>query len=504
MGFLDVFLVAVFQLSLCLRVIAGAPIVDLGYAQYQGTVDTGLALRTSLLIHYAAAPAPPTVSGVQQATSEPNECFQAGLGDSSTNPLKKRDVTQSEDCLFLNVHVPGTTVNSVSSGGLPVVVWIHGGGYVGLSGSSYDGSNLVFQSQNNVIAVVIQYRLGVFGFLPGAEVKSGGALNAGLLDQTFALEWVQAHISKFGGDPTRVTIWGQSAGAGSVLQHIVANGGNTQPPLFKTAMTSSTYLPPQYNYNDRIPELLYSKVVSGAGCSSSSDSLSCLRSASASTLSNQIEGNGFYGTATFVPVVDGALIVERPTVTLGKGNHNGEALYSVTNVNEGREFVQQSLTMSASQYISALFPNIQASQADSLAGLYADFGTSIEQADSVMGEAIFIYPTYYLMKAFGNNAWKGEFAIPPSNHGSDIGSTSQRLPHSRTAFLAIVKSGNPGSKYNSADILPSLWHNWASGDTEMIFNVTSSGAPDVYVSTTDSGLSNRCGAWLNVAVDTSQ
>ena len=61
-------------------------------------------------------------------------------------------------------------------------------------------------------------------------------------------------------------------------------------------------------------------------CASSSDSLSCLRSASASTLSNvnnQIEGGGFYGTATFVPVIDGTLIVERPTVTLGKGNHNG-------------------------------------------------------------------------------------------------------------------------------------------------------------------------------------
>jgi len=143
-------------------------------------------------------------------------------------------------------------------------------------------------------------------------------------------------------------------------------------------------------------------------CSSSSDSLSCLRSTSASTLSNvnnQIEGNGFYGTVSFVPVVDGTLIVERPTETLGKGKHNGvsrtkynfefaaetlprvqEALYSVTNVNEGPQFVQQSLTIGASQYISGLFPNIQASQANSLAALYADFGTNIAQADSVMGE----------------------------------------------------------------------------------------------------------------------
>ncbi|KAI9572480.1 Alpha/Beta hydrolase protein [Boletus coccyginus] len=524
MALLKVGLAAVFQLSLCLRALAAASIVNLGYAQYQGTVDTGHSITNFLGIRYAAAPtgnlrwappqSPPTVSGVQQATSEPNECYQAGLGGSSMNPLSatKRAVTQSEDCLFLNVHVPGTTVNPVSSGGLPVVVWIHGGGYVGLSGSSYDGSNLVFQSQNSVITVVIQYRLGLFGFLAGAKVKSGGALNAGLLDQTFALEWVQNHISTFGGDPTRVTIWGQSAGAGSVLQHVVANGGNTQPPLFKYAMTSSTYLPPQYTYNERIPELLYSKVVSGAGCSSSSDSLSCLRSASASALSdvnNQIEGNGFYGTATFVPVVDGTLIVERPTETLGKGKHNGEALYSVTNVNEGPQFVEQSLTISGSQYISGLFPNIQASQANSLAALYSDFGTNVAQADSVMGEAIFICPTYYLLNAFGNNAWKGEFTVLPSNHGSDIGyyfstSTSEIVTAFSNSFLAMVKSGNPADKYNSADILPTPWSNWANGDTEMIFNVTSSGAADLHESTTNSGLSHRCAAWLNVAANTSQ
>ena len=174
----------------------------------------------------------------------------------------------------------------------------HGrGGYVFGNVTIYNtnGNDLIRNSGGNVVVVAIQYRLGVFGFLPGQKVKDGGVLNAGLckccrnddvptcysppryiVDQQFALKWVQKYvcifhpsalffqehrhgnllqISKFGGDPKKVTIWGESAGAGSVLQHVVANGGNTNPPLFRAAITSSTYLPSQYKYNDRIPEV---------------------------------------------------------------------------------------------------------------------------------------------------------------------------------------------------------------------------------------------------------
>ena len=85
---------------------------------------------------------------------------------------------------------------------------------------------------NGFISVIIQYRLGAFGFLSSEDVKRNGRLNAGLLDQRFALHWVQDHIAKFGGDPTRVTIAGESAGAGSVMLQAMAFGGRQYVPLF--------------------------------------------------------------------------------------------------------------------------------------------------------------------------------------------------------------------------------------------------------------------------------
>lgn len=99
-----------------------------------------------------------------------------------------------------------------------------GGGY-SLFGATYDPSVLMNRNNNGFITVEIQYRLGAFGFLSSKEIKEKGQLNAGLLDQRFALEWVQQYITQFGGDPNRVTIAGESAGAGSVMHHGLAYGG---------------------------------------------------------------------------------------------------------------------------------------------------------------------------------------------------------------------------------------------------------------------------------------
>ncbi|KAG2111829.1 Alpha/Beta hydrolase protein [Suillus clintonianus] len=527
-------LLAVSQLLLALEALSAptntgsGSIVNLGYAQYQGSVDTATNTTSFLGIRYTAPPVgdlrwaapqpPPTVSGVQQATAEPNMCYQASVGNSSTNPLesasmRKRAVSMSEDCLFLNIYTPGSEVVATSSGGLPVVVFIHGGGYIGGSASVYTGADLIVESNHGVIAVLVQYRLGLFGFLPGEAVKEGGALNAGLLDQNYALQWVQAYISSFGGDPTKVTIWGLSAGAGSVLQHLVAHGGNTQPPLFRTAMTSSTFLPSQYNYNDRIPEMLYNEVVDGANCTSSLDTLSCLRTADVNTLETlnyNININGFFGSFVFVPVVDGTFILERPTVTISKGRLNGNHLLAMTNSHEGNIFVDQSTTLDVADYVKMLFPNFGSAQAAGAVTMYQDQGSNVNQANLVMGESIFVCPTYDLLKVFGQRAWKGEFAIPPGLHATDVSyyftsygggpayNNSQFITAFSNSFMAMVMSNTPDDRYSPGDITPS-WKSWPHGSTEMMFNETSVGVPDVYTFKTDKALLERCAYWRSVS-----
>lgn len=147
---------------------------------------------------------------------------------------------QNEDCLYLNIWAPEKAEN------LPVMVWIHGGGLFGGTGaqSLYDGTNL---THRGVIVVTINYRLGVFGFFADPELTQESpdhaSGNQGIADQIAALQWVKANIAAFGGDPNRVTIMGESAGAESVavlvaspqakglFQRAIAESGNGALPI---------------------------------------------------------------------------------------------------------------------------------------------------------------------------------------------------------------------------------------------------------------------------------
>lgn len=197
---------------------SGTPTVAVREGLLSGTIDRGVAVFRG--VPYAAAPvgdrrfrapAPPASwSGVRAADKLGKNCVQ----DQVYSDIDPFAAGISEDCLFLNVYTTGT-----SGSPKPVMVWIHGGGYTaGFGGEGrHDGTRL---AQKGAVVVTLNYRLGVFGFLAhpalAAESPVGASGNYGILDQIAALQWVQRNIARFGGDPSRVTIFGESAGGSSV------------------------------------------------------------------------------------------------------------------------------------------------------------------------------------------------------------------------------------------------------------------------------------------------
>lgn len=198
---------------------------------------------------------------------------------------------------------------------------------------------------NNFTFVEIQYRLGAFGYLSSTDVKNQGALNAGLLDQRFAFDWVQKYIAKFGGDPTRVTIGGESSGAGSVMFHALAYGGkdakvfNNVCSLRRSRLqiadcsqmvAASPYTPPVYNYNDPVPSNNYQAFANLSGCGNAPNKFACLVAADTLVLQNASgtvsTTRGYFGSFAFQPVVDGSYIETRPSQQLLTSQVNGKRI----------------------------------------------------------------------------------------------------------------------------------------------------------------------------------
>lgn len=174
-----------------------------------------------------------------QVSTHPPNC-------SVPTPSTKAD----EDCLFLDVYVPQSSWDKGRAGikDTPVVVWIFGGAYEFGAKSAfgpkiplYQGDGIIAAAKHystDVIFVAGNYRLGAFGWLAGTTMEAHATANAGLYDQRLVFQWVQDYIGLFGGDENKVSAWGESAGGGSILHHLVAHGGQ-QDPLFHRAFVQS-------------------------------------------------------------------------------------------------------------------------------------------------------------------------------------------------------------------------------------------------------------------------
>ncbi|KAL2064154.1 hypothetical protein VTL71DRAFT_4648 [Oculimacula yallundae] len=248
----------------------------------------------------------------------------------------------SEDCLTLNVVRPSNAQN------LPVAVWIHGGGNTN-GGSSDPRYNLSFIVEQSVyakapfIGVSINYRLHAWGYLFGKEIMEAGSANMGIRDQRLALHWIQENIAAFGGDPSKVTIWGESAGATGVGMQLLAYNGRDDG-LFRGAILesgaptggASRYsTPEQWQPN-------YNKIVNATTCRNSTDTLACLRTLDRDVLSNVLNSS-VTSTAFWGPQIDNDFLVDSGTKLISNGSFVKVPILLGRNFDEGTSFAPKGI-----------------------------------------------------------------------------------------------------------------------------------------------------------------
>ncbi|KAI0194576.1 alpha/beta-hydrolase [Astrocystis sublimbata] len=316
---------------------AANPRVDLGYVQYEGLSDTTLNITTFFGIRYAAPPTGLSRWRAPVPIELDNDYTDAQIINATRPGPQCNQRLKSEDCLLLDVIAPLTP--SLSSL-LPVVVDIHGGGFVSGNTQTADASHFVSYARGSVIWVSIQYRLGAYGFLGAREVLADGDPNIGLLDQRSALQWVQKHISMFGGDPEKVTLWGVSAGGGSVVDQMIMDRDAVAVP-YRAAVAESPWFQP-YHDSD-ILEAQYRDLLSSSRC----PDLACLRGLSEEALwmaaNETIElgiARGLKASGDFYwgPYVDGTLIPDLPSIMLASGNYHSVPLLVDHSAQEGKRF----------------------------------------------------------------------------------------------------------------------------------------------------------------------
>ncbi|XP_055621102.1 juvenile hormone esterase-like [Toxorhynchites rutilus septentrionalis] len=258
---------------------------------------------------------------VYNATEEKPMCVQ------KNDLIPNAEVQGSEDCLYLNVYRP--SAQNTLRGDLPVMVYIHGGGFFAGSASSAVHGPEYFMETGRVILVTLQYRLGVFGFFSIGEEAAPG--NFALKDQVMALHWVKKNIAAFGGDPRRVTIFGQSAGAASVQMHMISP---MSVGLFSKAIMMSGSANAPWNIPTKDPLKLARRQAEVfwpcASKLSPKQLVSVLRSVDAQELAQSIDKLKAWSIdplTLYRPVVEPpswsnqAFLVEDPRVSWQKGNY---------------------------------------------------------------------------------------------------------------------------------------------------------------------------------------
>ena len=322
---------------------------------------------------HAPVPARPW-TGVRDATHFGNDCMQAPWIVSSGVPF-------SEDCLTLNIWTPAHGAGAR----LPVIVYLYGGGFIGGSGAYalYDGGAL---AREGVVVVNLNYRVGVLGFLahPGlaAESPRHASGNYGLMDQVAALRWIHDNIAAFGGDPSRVAIFGESAGAVSVAMLLVSPQAKG---LFQTAILQST----------TIPVLSRQADAEAAGARRGAE-IDALRKVPAQQL--LAHNFAFFPHSPYElmdmefpsPTLDGDLLPEQPRSAFARGAINPSVVVVGYNADEGGMFMPADQKQTKASYEGWVAKHFRTLAPDVLRITPASDDAAAQGAMSrVLGDAVF-------------------------------------------------------------------------------------------------------------------
>ncbi|KZT61798.1 alpha/beta-hydrolase [Calocera cornea HHB12733] len=397
--------VVVVALALAAVAAPVGPTVTLDFGTYRGISNPITGTDTFYGLPFAAPPTgnlrlrPPQLFAtnygnvVQDASLPKSDCTQQPIEVVSTTELEYVETyagpnytaylsitgTGSEDCLYLNVIRPSTATPTSK---LPVMFWIFGGGFEFGGISEYDGSFLVQQSiamGQDVIWVAANYRVSAWGFMPGQEVLDAGVTNIGLLDQRAALLWVQQYISQFGGDPEKVTLFGESAGAMSIGFQLLLYGGDTNNTFRAAIMESGSPLPvgpPSYAQG------VFDQIVDFSNCSSANDKLECLRHLDESTFlqavatTPSIESSYVNLHLAYIPRIDYNTVPDFPPNLLRSGRFAKLPVISGDNEDEGTLFQFTSLNVTTddefAQFVKEMFPLLNETTLEMLLEAYPE------------------------------------------------------------------------------------------------------------------------------------
>lgn len=451
-----------------------------------------------------AHPRPPVpFVGVRQATSFGSACFQQSINLAALGPigsaiasgLGSGPAAVSEDCLFINVVKP---VNLPADKKVPVLFWIYGGGFEDGDTSSNPGNTVVARSialHEPVIYVSANYRVNALGFLGGKEVKAAGIGNVGLRDQRFAMQWVQDHIAAFGGDPRKVTIWGESAGAISVGLHLVVNNGNPEG-LFRGAVMESGS---PISLNDiTTQQPVFDQLVADTGCTGSANPIACLRAVPFDKLSTAIDLSlNIFSFASlqlaWTPSVDGRFIVRNPLESIQKGLYARVPFITGDCDDEGTIFSVSTLNITNNEEFLAYMNSNYKIPTDNLTALGQAYPDDITQGSpfntgtanaltpefkrlaSIQGDLTFQAPRRFFLKTASQTQKTFAFLFKRGKatpilgtfHSSDIpefyGTGTVPDFIGTDALVNFATTGNPNLPKNAISLLSAIeWPAWTA------------------------------------------